>query len=426
MTRPFDPDLIAQPETPAAYTVTEINLLAREVLERNFRSIHVVGEISNLHAHRSGHVYFTLKDDESRLDVVMWKTAAAALRFAPEDGMEVLAFGDLSIYTRGGRYQLIARTMEPRGAGALEVAFRQLKERLEREGLFDEAHKRPLPFLPRRIALVTSPRGAAVRDMISGIFSRFSSAHVSVMPVKVQGEGAAEEIAGAIEILNRHGGFDVIIIGRGGGSLEDLWAFNEERLARAVYESAVPVVSAVGHERDVTISDLVADARAITPTEAGLLVVPDEAALEQRLESARRRLVSGLGRMLDRAAERLACAWRRPVLRRPETILLPLAQRLDGAQEHLARAAAEIVRRAADRLGRAGLALETLSPLKVLARGYSVTRGADGAVLTRACSASPGDRIESILAEGRLKSTVLKVFPAGDDEDDEKGREGNV
>lgn len=416
MTRPFDPDLIREPEAPAAYTVTEVNLLAREVLERNFRSIHVVGEISNLHVHHSGHVYFTLKDEGSQLDAVMWKGAARTLAFEPENGMAVMAFGNLSIYTRGGRYQLVAQALEPRGVGALEVAFRQLRERLEREGLFDEARKRALPFLPGRIALVTSPQGAAVRDMLKSIFNRFPRAHVSVMPVTVQGEGAAEEMAAAIEALNSAGGFDVVVVGRGGGSLEDLWAFNEEVLARAIYASAIPVVSAVGHERDVTISDLVADARAMTPTEVGLLVVPDAGLLDERIENARGRLVSSLRRRLERAAERLAFAWRHPVLRRPETILLPLAQRLDGAHERLSRVVAGLVQSAGERLARAALALEALSPLKVLARGYSVTRDEAGAVITDAAAVAPGEVIESILASGRLKSRVEEVSPSKEDE----------
>ncbi len=406
MTRPFDPDLISEPEEPAAYTVTEINGLAKEILERNFRSVWVVGEISNLHPHRSGHVYFTLKDEESQLDAVMWRTNAEALGFNLEDGMQVLALGDLTIYTRGGRYQLVARKIEPRGVGALEVAFRQLKERLDKEGLFDEAHKRDLPFLPSRIALVTSPQGAAVRDMLKGIYNRFSNARVSVFPVKVQGEGAAAEIAEAIAVLNRAGGFDVIVVGRGGGSLEDLWAFNEEAVARAVYQSRIPVVSAVGHERDVTISDMVADARAMTPTDVGRLVVPDERELADRLDGLRRMIAGSLGRALERSRERLAYAWRHPVLKRPETLILPLAQRLDIAYDSLRRGVDSLVDDARMRLGKASVALESLSPLAVLSRGYSVTRDASGGVVVDVAGVRKGDILETILERGRLFSRV--------------------
>lgn len=418
MGRPFDPDLVAEPPQPSSYTVTEINLLAKQALERNFRSIYVVGEVSNLHFHRSGHVYFTLKDSESQLDAVMWKGMAKGLGFKLEGGMEVLAFGDLSIYTRGGRYQLVARRLEPRGEGALEVAFRQLVERLLEEGLFDEARKRPLPFLPRRIALVTSPQGAAVRDMLAGIWKRFSRADVAVYSVKVQGEGAAGEIATAISALNRAGGFDVIVVGRGGGSLEDLWAFNEEVVARAVFASGIPVVSAVGHERDVSISDMVADARAITPTQVGELVVPDEAALSQRLLGARRGLVSGLSRRLERARDALELARRHPVLARPEILLLPLAQRLDAASDKLVRGGNNILKMRDERLKRALVALESLSPLGVLARGYSVTRDDAGNVLTDVAGVDKGHLVETILHRGRMKSRVEEVFPA------EKGRHG--
>ena len=421
MTRPFDPDLIPEPEAPSAYTVSEINQLARELLERNFRSIHVVGEVSNLHLHRSGHVYFTLKDGQSQLDAVMWKGAAGKLAFEVENGMEVLAFGELTIYTRGGRYQLVARLLEVRGAGALEVAFRQLMERLEAEGLFDEAHKKALPFLPRRIALVTSPQGAAVRDMMTSIFSRFSRATVAVFGVKVQGQGAANEIAQALDTLNRAGGFDLLVIGRGGGSLEDLWAFNEEAVARAVFRSAIPVVSAVGHERDLTISDLVADARAMTPTEVGFLVMPDEALLAARLARARDGLVAGLSRRLERAAERLAFAWRHPVLRRPEVILGPLAQRCDIACDRLQRGARALMRTGAERLARSRVKLESLSPLSVLSRGYSITLESDGRVLKDASKVAPGEIIETILANGSVSSEVTGTTSERNRADGQKG-----
>ncbi len=426
MVRPFNPDLVAEPQTPAAYTVTEINALARRTLERNFRSILVVGEVSNLHVHRSGHVYFALKDDESRLEVVMWRTAAAALSFDIEDGMEVLAFGDLSIYTAGGRYQMLARTLEPRGVGALELAFRQVKARLEKEGLFDAARKKPLPFLPGRIALVTSPQGAAVRDMIKSIYSRFSRARVALFPVAVQGEGAPAQIAGALRALNADGGFDVIVVGRGGGSLEDLWAFNEESVARAIAASQIPVVSAVGHERDVTISDLVADARAMTPTEVGMLVVPDERLIIERLEGARRDLVTGLVRRGRKAREGLAYAWRRGVFARPEMLVVPRAQKLDAVWEQACRGIDNVLKTCENRLQRVLVALETLSPLAVLARGYSVTMDKAGNVIGDASGLSEGDLIETILKRARVESRVSGVYPTGELSSGEEGQERDV
>ena len=426
MVRPFNPDLIPEPETPAAYTVTEVNNLARLTLERNFHSIRVVGEVSNLNRQPSGHIYFTLKDAESQLDAAMWREAAAHLVFDIETGMEVLAFGDLTIYTRRGRYQLSVRALEPRGVGALEVAFRQLKERLEKEGLFDEAHKKPLPFLPSRIALVTSLSGAAVKDMLKSIYSRFSRARVAILPVPVQGAGAADQIAAAVKDLNRAGGFDVIVVGRGGGSLEDLWAFNEEVLARAIYASAVPVVSAVGHERDLTISDLVADARAMTPTEVGSLIVPDEAQILEALEGARGRLLDGLRRRRQKASDDLAYAWRHPVLSRPDLILVPLGQRLDEAHRNLQSGFDSLLKNAGDRLQRLSVALEALSPLAVLRRGYSVTRDADGNVITDAASAREGDVLETILLRGRLASRVTRVTPSAEARNAQTTEKGNV
>ena len=411
MSRPFDPSLIPEPEAPAAYTVTQVNNLAKRTLERNFNSIYVVGEITNFNRQPSGHLYFTLKDEESQLDAVMWRDAAQALAFEVEAGMEVLAFGDLTIYTRRGRYQLSVRSLEPRGVGALEIAFRQLKERLEKEGLFDPAHKKPLPFMPSRIALVTSLAGAAVRDMLRSIYDRFSRAHVSILGVPVQGEGAATEIAAAVRALDAAGGFDVIVVGRGGGSLEDLWAFNEEVLARAIYDSRTPVVSAVGHERDVTISDLVADVRAMTPTQVGELIVPDERELVQDLDELRASLVGGLVRLRERAADRLRLAWRHPVFARPELLAGSLAERLRAGGENIRRGVNDLLKTASERLQRMALALETLSPLAVLGRGYSITRAENGNILTSSRCLEEGDSIETILARGRVKSTVTEISP---------------
>jgi len=409
MARPFNPDLIPEMEAPRPYTVTELNALARKALERNFNSIYLVGEVSNLSRQPSGHVYFTLKDTQSQIDAVLWRDYAEALLFTLEPGMEVLAFGDVTLYTKMGRYQISVRTLEPRGAGALDLAFRQLTAKLEAEGLFAPEHKKELPFIPRRIALVTSISGDAVHDMLKSIYSRCANARVSVLPVQVQGAGASKDIAAAIKTLNADGGFDVIVVGRGGGSQEDLWAFNEEPLARAIYASRIPIVSAVGHEKDVTISDLVADARAMTPTQVGQLIVPDECEIRQRLDDARSRLIAALSRCAERATDDLAYAWRHPVFMRPERMIEPLRLRLTDSYDHAARGFDALLRVSSERLQRALVALESLSPLGVLARGYSVTRDAKRNVLKDARSVKPGESIETILHRGRIKSTVTDL-----------------
>ncbi|MGB2985068.1 MAG: exodeoxyribonuclease VII large subunit, partial [Phycisphaerae bacterium] len=286
MTRqPFNPNLIQAPagERPGAaggpLTVSQVTALVKQAIESALPStIHVVGEISNFKRHSSGHLYFTLKDRFSELGCVMWRSAAATLKFKPADGLEVIATGTVEVFERTGRYQLYVRRIEPRGVGALELAFRQLCEKLSKEGLFDERHKQPLPAYPERMVLVTSPTGAAVADMLRTIERRFPCVQVFVFPVRVQGPGAASEIAAAIRRVNANstalGGVDVMIVGRGGGSLEDLWPFNEEVVARAIHASRIPIISAVGHEVDVTIADLVADVRAATPTAAAELAVP--------------------------------------------------------------------------------------------------------------------------------------------------------
>ena len=289
---PFNPNLIQVPPEERStgergpITVSQLTAMVKRALESALPpTVHVIGEISNFKRHSSGHLYFTLKDRSSELSCVMWRSSAAKLKFTPEDGLEIIATGGVEVFERAGRYQLYVRKLEPRGVGALELAFRQLCDKLSQEGLFDEQHKRPLPAYPRRIALVTSPTGAAIADILRTIERRYPCVHVLVYPVRVQGPGAAAEIAAAVRRLNaqagRLGGVDLMIVGRGGGSLEDLWAFNEEVVARAVFASRIPVISAVGHEVDVSIADLVADVRAATPTAAAEIAVP---VLEEVLE----------------------------------------------------------------------------------------------------------------------------------------------
>ncbi len=358
----FDPGRIrvppeerVAPRPSAPLTPRAVNELVRGALAAHVPStIHVLGEIGNLSRPQSGHVYFSLKDATSELRCVMWRSAAARLRFAPEPGMEVIATGGLEVYIPRGAYQLIVRKLEPRGVGALEVAFRQLKERLEREGLFDPARKRPLPLVPQRIAVVTSPSGAAIRDIIQTLARRFPAAEVLVFPVRVQGEGAAAEIARAIDLLNRFaadlGGIDVAIVGRGGGSLEDLWAFNEEVVARAIVRSRVPIVSAVGHEVDVSIADLAADVRAATPTAAAELVAPRLDDLLDRLDEqflrARRAAIHAVQLARGRLETRLAGR----TLAHPEAALRERAQQIDECLHRLSRGAAQRLRGARETL----------------------------------------------------------------------------
>lgn len=248
------------------YTVSELTREARMLLESAFPAVWVEGEISNFSIHSSGHMYFSLKDENAVLNCAMFRSENQQLKFGPKDGMQVLCFGRISIYDKQGRYQLYVQTMEPKGLGALQLAFQQLKERLQKEGLFDAAHKKPIPFLPQRIGIVTSPTGAAIRDILNISTRRFQNIHIIINPVRVQGEGAAIEIANAIKEFNEYAKLDVIIVARGGGSLEDLWSFNEEIVARAIYDSKIPVISAIGHEVDFTIADFVADFRAPTPS----------------------------------------------------------------------------------------------------------------------------------------------------------------
>ena len=299
----------------AVLTVTQLTRLIRGAIAKELPGdIHVVGELSNVSAPAGGHLYFTLKDDASEVRCVMWRSAAKDLRFDLADGLEVIATGAVDVYEPRGQYQLYVRRLEPRGMGALELAFRQLKERLEKEGLFDPRRKRPLPKFPQRIAVVTSLTGAAIRDILQTIQRRYPCVRVYVYGVRVQGEGAAEDIADAIRRINRSadalGGIDVMIVGRGGGSLEDLWAFNEEIVARAIHASRIPVVSAVGHEVDFTIADFVADVRAATPTAAAELVVPVRTELLAEIDQRHNRLGRALGRLLDAAKARLAMAQR--------------------------------------------------------------------------------------------------------------------
>jgi exodeoxyribonuclease VII large subunit len=401
------PGEVAPLEEPRVLSVTEVSRQIKDALEGNFPVVIVRGEISNLSRAGSGHVYLTLKDDKAQLRAVMWRGVASKIRFDLRDGLEVVAAGPIEVYEARGTYQLVIHELVPQGIGALELAFRQLHEKLAKEGLFDPARKRPLPRFPRKIALITSPTGAAIRDMLQVLDRRWRGVEIVILPVPVQGADAAPKIARALRDVGRIPGVEVVIVGRGGGSLEDLWAFNEEVVARAIHACPVPVVSAVGHEIDVTIADFVADRRALTPSEAAELVVPDReeigAALSQwdrRMSRALRTLARGAGAELEHLAARRV--WTKPFDR-----LRQSAQTLDGLQTRGERAMRGAVERAAQRVAAMAAELQALSPLRVLERGYSVTRLESGELLNSPDQAPPGVRITTRLRGGELTSVVV-------------------
>jgi len=416
-------ELPFESSAPKALTVSQVTALIKETFEKQFCNLCVSGEISECTRAASGHVYLTLKDEGAVLRAIIWRSLASRVRFDVEEGLEVVVRGDIDVYAPRGSYQLIISDIQPKGLGALQLAFHQLVEKLEKEGLFAPEHKKPLPRFPRRIGIVTSPTGAAIRDMIRVLSRRWPLARVYLLPRRVQGEGAAEEIAGAIHLLNaKRPDLDLIIVGRGGGSLEDLWAFNEEVVARAIFASDIPVVSAVGHETDVSISDFVADLRAATPTEAAENVAPDRAEVASNLAHLKRRLALALVGMVGRGQERLAALARRHVLRHPETLLRDRAQTADELLDRMRRWSEHRLEILAERLRALGGALQALSPLQVLERGYSITTDPRGAVLASAEGLEAGDEIVTRLLRGEVASSVTEIRPIPSDADPkEKG-----
>jgi len=390
-------------ERPGPISVSDLVRMVRDALDASLGEHWVVGEISNARLAPSNHFYFTLKDARSAISVVMFKSAFKRMRFKAADGMEVIVRGRVQIFEQRGALQLYAEEMEPRGAGALQVAFEQLKRRLEAEGLFDRARKRAMPYLPRRIGIVTARGGAGLRDMLRILFDRFPNLQVIFRPAKVQGDGAAQEIADAIADLNGDGRAEVLIVGRGGGSLEDLWAFNEEVVARAIFRSAIPVISAVGHEVDYTIADFVADARAPTPTAAAQMVVPSQAELSERIASLGASLASVMQRELSGRRESIDDLAAR--IRHPDAMVREMrlaASRLGNSLVRGTRSALDGRRR---QLGAIAGRLDALSPLKVLNRGYAVVinRTNSRAVLD-AATVKLDDELDIRLARGRLRA----------------------
>lgn len=390
-------------------TVSQLTNRIRDTLEGEFDSVFVVGEVSNAKIYPSGHWYFSLKDQEATLPCVCFKNSNAGLKFKIEDGMQVVARGKLSVYPPRGAYQMIVTGIEPVGVGEWQLAFEQLKKKLENEGLLDPARKRKIPLLPRRVGVVTSPVGAALRDILSALSRRNRTVSVVIAPAKVQGEGSAEEVAEAIKQLERLGNIDVIIVARGGGSIEDLWSFNTEIVARAVAECSIPIVSGVGHETDTTICDLVADLRAPTPTAAAELVAKGSAELLDKWDSLHRRLYQSID-------ERLTFA-------RRELVRLSPQHALERYQDRLALAAANVVRsrlhftnrierllaEKKHRYQELNETLNALGPQNVMSRGFSVLRTEEGKVITSAADLKVGDTVEAMLKQGRIKLRVEAV-----------------
>jgi len=379
------------------YTVAEITRLVKLELENSFPLLWVEGEVSNFRSYPSGHIYFTLKDEQCQLQAVMWRSNVRTLKFELKDGLKVVCRGKVSVYEARGQYQLMVDLIEPKGKGALQLAFEQLKEKLRAEGLFDPKHKKPLPLFPKRIGIVTSPRGAAIVDILRTLERRFARLHILIYPAKVQGEGAGDEIVEGIDLLGRIAGIDVIIVGRGGGSIEDLWAFNEEKVARAIFRCPVPIISAVGHEVDFTISDFVADIRASTPSVAAEIVIKEEQALAERLDNLGKRTRQNIRMFLQGCRQLVFNLSHHRIFQNFQVKLLNLEQRVDELDER----AREVFRRRKEKLaeGRASVRLsqarmangvrsllqgllarwETLSlglhnasPLNILKKGYTL------------------------------------------------------
>ena len=383
----------------------------RRLFERDnlLGRVRVWGELSNFRRHHSGHCYFTLKDAGASLRCVMFRSKAVGLKFVPRDGLRVRLAGNVSVYERDGNYQLYVESMLPDGLGDLSAAFAKLREKLLAEGLFDESRKQPIPVMPKAIGVVTSPTGAALRDIVTVARRRHGGIPIILVPAQVQGEEAPEQIVRGIELLDRSGRVDVIVIGRGGGSIEELWAFNDERVVRAVAAAVTPIISAVGHQTDFTLSDFAADLRAATPSQAAELVVPDRLELFRRLSSARRRLNQALRHRLIERRLRLERCLQSSLFRRPQELLRDRSQLLDQLSERLTHALKAALDERQQRLRIANEKLNLLNPWGVLQRGYSVVRRPDGAVISSAEAVETGESLDVWLHRGKLAVTVTRA-----------------
>ena len=440
-----------QKEQPEIWTIAQLTRRVKNLLEGQVGAVWIAGEISNWKLAASGHAYFTLKDATSQIDAVIFRGRLSRLKFRPESGLEVIARGQITVYERRGNYQIILEEMQPKGMGALQLAFERLKAKLQAEGVFDEAHKKALPLMPRRIGVVTSPTGAAIRDILQVLNRRFANVHVVLCPARVQGDEAAAEIVEAIETLDQWG-VDVMIVGRGGGSLEDLWPFNEEPVVRAVFAAKTPIISAVGHEIDFALTDFAADLRAPTPSAAAELVVREQQALTEQLHTIQRRLSEALSRKLERAQHRLQVAQTSFVFTRPEELVRQrrqtsdeLRMRLEGAlqdraqqtrlrwercngklqmhspqhrlhlaqqrqktlQEHLEKIGNRLTESRRQQLAAMGAHLNALSPLAILSRGYTVAwKMPEKKLVKRATQLQVGDKLSLRFGEGAVNATV--------------------
>jgi exodeoxyribonuclease VII large subunit len=403
------------PETaPPIWTVSELNRLVKDILEQSVRPFWLRGELGNLTIHRSGHVYLTLKDARSQISAVFFRGAETAQRLGLRTGMEVEVQGRLSVYEPRGQYQVLVQDIRAGGLGALQRQFEELRERLRGEGLFDPDRKRPIPDLPRCVGVVTSPQGAAIRDFLRVVSRRFGGLHVRVAPVAVQGKDASRQIAAALAALNEMRACDVIVLTRGGGSLEDLWPFNEEPVARAIAASALPVISAVGHERDVTISDLVADLRVATPSAAAELVVRAKAELAETIETRVRRMQSALKLRLANLRRRLERAAGHPILREPLSVVRRYQQRVDELNVRLGNAQTRIVALRQAQLDRTVDRLRALNPKAVLERGYSILFDEHDRAVRDAAEVAAGSKLRGVLARGEVDVNVLASRPRDD------------
>ena len=394
-------------------SVGQINDYIKNKLDNDpgLRNIAVRGELSNYKVYPSGHHYFTIKDGTGAMKCVMFKSAAMRLRFRPENGMQVIAMGSITVYVRDGVYQLYCTGMVMDGIGDLYAAFEQLKTKLAAQGLFDPAHKKPLPRLPGTIGIITSSAGAAVHDMLRILRKRYPLTEVRLLPVRVQGVEAPAEIAGAIAYANHHKLADLLIVGRGGGSIEDLWAFNDEMVARAIYDSKIPVISAVGHEPDVTISDFVADLRAATPSNAAELAVPDQDALRQTLDEMQNAMAVAMQMKIDRAGERLDNLANRPVLKSPLASFESRRKALELMEKRLISAQSGNVARNRQRFVAQVSKLDAMSPLKVLTRGYAMVAKEDGTIVRSVRDVKPKEPIAVRVSDGTIVATVIGGKP---------------
>ena len=397
------------PDFNSTFSVSQITGQIQQTLEKGFSSVWVKGEISNLTRHSSGHWYFSLKDGGAQLGSVMFRRQNEGVRFEPSHGMEVTVHGRISVYPPQGRYQLVVDQMLPAGQGDLHLAFENLKKKLHAEGLFDPSRKQRLPSYPARIGIVTSPTGAAIRDMINILSRRFPLAEILLLPVKVQGDGAATEIAAAIDTFNNINECQVLLVGRGGGSLEDLWAFNEEVVARAIARSKIPIVSAVGHETDTTISDFVADHRAPTPSAAAELVVPDQIELLRWFGQVEQSLQSNVRGRIDRYGQRLDAIVGSYALKRPELMIEQYIQRLDQFEDRSLRSTQDKITQLTARLDNLFVSVEALNPLHILDKGYAVISNAEGQVFRSINEVSDGTELHMRLKDGEVSSIASKV-----------------